>query len=461
MRDKVRRFIAENSLLQKGDSVLVALSGGADSVALLELLSSIKEEYNLTIAAAHFNHGIRGDEADRDEDFVSGLCQNRQIQFFHEKADIPSIASRSGESLELCGRRLRYRFLENTADRYCFNKVATAHHADDNAETVLWNLTRGAGVGGLCGIPAQRGRIVRPLLCCSRSEIEGFCKEKHLDFVTDSTNLSDEYTRNKLRLRVMPVLKELNPCVSEHISATASLMREADAYFHQISNRELKSAKVPYGYSCERLLSLDPIVLKYAVMQVLQNAGAPVDHRHTELVIRAMRDGGAVDLGGGYTASCAQGIIRVITKAAQTQIENSFCVPLSEYILTHGIRFAVRGGKPEPAAFDYLGCAGSGEKINNLLLIHAIPCDIMTPDTVVRTRRAGDTFTDVRRGVTKTLKKLFNELKIPRESRDTVLLVANGSTVLWLSCCGTSAQARADFSRGGEYILVNSGQWST
>ncbi len=450
----VSRFVKEHRLLQRGDRVLVALSGGADSVTLLHLLISIKEEYDLSIAAAHFNHGIRGKDADRDEQFASELCRSLTIPFYHDKADVPAAAAESGEGLELCGRRLRYRFLSDTADRYGFTKIATAHHLDDHAETVLWNLTRGAGISGLCGIPVQRGNIIRPLLCCSRSEIEAFCREKQLEYVTDVTNLSEAYTRNRLRLRVMPVLAELNPGVGEHIAATSALLREADDYLKNISINELKLAEEPYGYSCQSLLSLEPIVLKYAVKGVLQHAGAPVDQQHIALVLGAMRDGGAVDLGAGFTASCAQGILRVIGKDDEPKPDEAFCVPLSAYILSNGIRFTVRDGEPDLTPDGLCDGMLSGEKINNLLLIHAIPCDIMTPDTVVRTRRAGDTYTDARRGVTKTVKKLLNERKLPREKRDAMLLVAKGSTVLWLSGCGTAAQAQADFSRDGEYVVL-------
>ena len=449
---EVRRFIDENALLKKGDGVIVALSGGADSVCLLHILISLKEEYDLSISAAHFNHGIRGEEADRDERFVSQLCESRGIPLFCEKADVPAAAAESCESLELCGRRLRYRFLERIARDRGGAKIATAHHGGDNAETVLWNLTRGAGIGGLSGIPVRRGDIIRPLLCLTRADIEAYCRENDLAFVTDSTNLSDDYTRNKLRHRVMPVLRELNPNAEENIGRTAALMGEADDYLNKNSLKELKTAKTQYGWPCEKLLMLDPIVLKYAVKNILEIAGAPVDFRHIALIIEAMHRGGTVDLGQGFVAVCAQGTLRVIRKTAD---HDGFCIPFAEFAREHCRPVRVHGGKAviDGAVFD---C--NDQKINSLLLYNGIPCDIITPETVYRTRRAGDTFTDARRGVTKTIKKLMNELKIPREERDTVELVADGSVVLWLSGDGVSAQAKADLSRDGEYYLINGGQ---
>lgn len=446
MRDRVRRFIEENNLLKKGDKVIVALSGGADSVSLIHVLFSLKEEYVLELFAAHFNHGIRGDEANRDETFVTELCQHMQIPLYSERADVPTIAEKNGESEELCGRNLRYRFFNEVAEKLGGAKVATAHHRDDNVETVLWNLARGSGIGGLSGIPVMRENIIRPLLCCSRADIETYCAENLLDYVTDSTNLSDDYTRNKIRHQVVPVLRELNPNVDESIAQTASLMREADSYLNKISIEELNKAKNSYGYDCEKLLQLEPTIIKYAVKKVMEDVGAPINFHHITLIIEAMRTKGAVNLGKGYTAICAQGILRLTKSEGSTA---DFCVPFTEYIKTHGKRITVKNGQ--------IADTHANEKIHNLLLNHAIPCDIITPDTVVRCRRAGDTFTDARRGVTKTLKKLMNELKIPRELRDTIPVVTDGSTVLWLQGYRTSAQAKADPTRDGDYIVLDEG----
>lgn len=460
MRDniaqKVSRFIRDHQLIQTGDKVLVALSGGADSVVLLDVLISLKEEFHIPLYAAHFHHGIRGAEADRDEDFVRELCEKRQMPLYCEKADVPAIAARLGESVELCGRNLRYRFFEKVARQLGGAKIATAHHSSDNAETVLWNLTRGTGIGGLCGIPVRRGNIIRPLLCLSRCEIEDYCRENALEYVEDSTNFSDDYTRNRLRRQVTPVLRELNPAMEEHIRSTSWLMREADDYLNKISIEELKSIKTPFGFSCKKLLCLEPIILKYALKRVLEEAGAPVDCRHIAMMIEAMRQNGAVSLGQGYTAACAQGNLRIICETDAQDSGGELNVPFTEYIKTNGVRITVHDGKADLSSVACPDLTDS-KKINNLLLNHGIPCDIITPDTVLRSRRAGDTFTDPRRGVTKTIKKLFNELKIPREERDTIPLVAQGSTVLWISGIGASAQAKTDLTRDGDIILLFGG----
>lgn len=443
MRDKVLRCIRDNGLLQEGDSVLVALSGGADSVSLLHLLISVKESFNIKLSALHMNHMIRGEEANRDERFCRDLCDRLGVALEVVTADVPALAAESGESVELCGRRMRYAALIKAADALGGAKIATAHNRNDNTETVVMNLVRGAGLAGLSGIPVKRDSIIRPLLNCSREEIEAYCLENHLNYVTDSTNLSDEYTRNKLRLHILPALRELNPSLDEGVRRTASIMRDADDYLRKISLSELNKSKTTYGYDCARLLALDRIVLTYAMMQAAEESGAPSDFRRISLVIEAMRGGGAVDLGQGFRAECTQGILRIVKQKGSDADEMS--IPFA--------RFGAVRCDMETIRSTY---ADENGKINKKFLNRLIPCDIITDDTVVRHRRAGDTFTDPRRGVTKTLKKLFNELKIPREKRDGILVAANGDDVLWIQGVGTSRSARIEEDYQGKvYIMDN------
>lgn len=441
MRDKFLGFIAENHLIQTDDSVIVALSGGADSVALLHLLISIKELYNLKLYAAHFNHLIRGEEAQRDADFVKALCQDWGIMLFCEQADVPAAAEKTGESEELCGRRLRYAFFEKLSEAYGA-KVATAHTLSDNTETVLMRLVRGAGVAGLKGIPVSRGNIIRPLLCFERSGIERYCEENHLSYVTDSTNLSPLYTRNKIRLEALPVLRELNPSLDASVERTARLMRDVDDYLNDISKKELKSCRTTFGCSCERLLSLDKAVLSYALKNILDEEDAPYEFCHIELITEALKTGGSVDLGRGYRAVCAQGILRILEEEEEKADE--FCAPFpGDYAALYNTEELLTQLQK------------SDEKIHKLFFNDCIRCDIITENTVIRHRRAGDTFTDPSRGVTKTLKKLFNELKIPRERRDAIPVIADGSRVLWIKGIGVCKEAQVDPERDLKIYRIN------
>ena len=440
MRDKILRLIDQYRLLENGDQVIAAVSGGADSVALLHILVSIKEKFDLKVTALHFHHMIRGEEADRDERFVRELCQRLGVPYRMGKADVPAIAARTGESLEECGRRLRYACLNDYADDLGGAKIATAHHRNDNTETVLMNLVRGAGIAGLGGIPVQRDSIIRPLLNCSRQEIEAYCAENDLSYVTDSTNLDDSYTRNRLRLNILPQLRELNPSLDEAILRTANVMQDADAYLNKISKKELKQCKTDYGCRCDQLLALDKAVLSYAVKNLLEEAHAPVDSLHIRLIIEAMRDGGSVDLGAGFRAVCAQGILRITDGGVQNE---DFCIPFAEYCRIADVK-----------RLDHAQITDKNGKIHKKFLNHCIPCAIISDDTVVRCRRARDTFTDARRGVTKTLKKLLNEMKIPRELRDHLIVIAQGSTVLWLQGVGTSKQAQIGCDDADEVYLI-------
>ena len=436
MRDKLLGFIAEHRLIEQGDRVIVALSGGADSVTLLHLLISIKELYNLKLYAAHINHRIRGEEAQRDADFVRELCREWNIPLFYEQANVPAMAKENGESVELCGRRLRYNAFERLCKIYGGSKVATAHTLSDNTETVLMHLVRGAGIAGLKGIPLRRGGIIRPLLCFERAEIEQYCDENDLSFVTDSTNLMTVYTRNKLRIEALPVLREINPSLDKSVERTARLMRDVDEYLNKISIDELKKCKTAYGYSCEKLLTLDKAVLSYALKNILDEEDAPYEFRHIELLTEALRSGGSVDLGRGFRAVCAQGILRI----AKEEPLSDFCVKLCDF----------SGAKlmdPENAS--------DREKINKMFFNNCIPCDIITSDTVVRYRREKDVFTLPDRNVTKTLKKLFNELKIPKEKRDGILVAANGSEVLWIEGIGLSKQAEDAFDGSKAYYHMD------
>lgn len=420
MKNKAESFILNNALLTDSDKVIVALSGGADSVSLLHFLISIKEKYNLTVYAAHLNHNLRGEESQRDENFVRTLCEKYGVELFVKSVDIGKIAEENKIGEELCGRYERYNFFDELSKKLGA-KVATAHNASDNAETVLFNLCRGSSVKGVCGIPVKRGNIIRPLLCVTREEIESYCKENNLEYVTDSTNLCDDYNRNKIRHNAMPVFREINEDFENAVLRFCSSMTDIYEYLSEISEKELKLAKTEYGYSCEKLLSFDKAVLKFALMKLIKESGADAQTIHIELIISAMETGGSVNLQNGFTCVCSQKTLRIVKENEEAE---DFEYPFNSF---KEIKYF---SKEEL------------KNVHNMFANDLIDCDIITDETVVRHKRAGDTFTLPNRKVTKPFRKLLIEMKIPKEIRNNLLVVANGSTVLWAERVGVSLQGK-------------------
>ncbi len=254
--DLPQRFlksVTKEGLILSNEKILVAFSGGADSVALLSVLKKISSDLNLKIFAAHLNHGIRGIEADRDEDFCRNICQKMDVPFESRYVSVPEEAKRTGQGLEACARKIRYDFLFETAEKFKCNKIATAHHADDNIETVLLHIIRGTGLKGLVGIPPKRGNIIRPLLIFRKKELIKYLENEGLDFVYDSTNSDLELTRNKIRHKLLSTVYEINPRADTAFSNMSKLVEEDNKFLTTLAEginkkatlSELKSLPLP------------------------------------------------------------------------------------------------------------------------------------------------------------------------------------------------------------------------
>ncbi len=281
---KVRTFIKEEDLLAAGDRVLVALSGGADSVCLLLVLSELAGEGGWEIRAMHVHHGLRGQEADRDEDFVRKLCGRLGVPLFVVHRDVAGYAREHGLSAEEAGRILRYQALEEYGKSWEKNvispdsqiRIAVAHHQDDNVETILHHLLRGSGLRGLGGILPAQGNRIRPLLCVSRKEIMLFLRERRQDWCEDSTNCSTDYTRNRIRRELLPYMKTyINEGAAENILRSGNMFREIDRYLAGQAEAVWKQAgemsvKNPCArIRCKAFLAQDPVIRSYLVRHML------------------------------------------------------------------------------------------------------------------------------------------------------------------------------------------------
>ena len=419
MNNLVSAAIEKYGLISQGDSVIVALSGGADSVSLLNILYSLKEEYNLTLYAAHLNHNLRGEEAQRDEEFCKVLCKNYNVQLFIKTVDIRALASKQKISEELCGRNERYKFFDELSANLNA-KIATAHTASDNAETLIYNIARGSSLRGLSAIPPKRGRIIRPLIEVSRAQIEEYCNLNNLDYVTDSTNLTDDYTRNKIRHSVISTLRDINPQLEQSVYRLSENAREITDYLNKQAKSALDSCKCNYGFSCEKLLLFDKAVLKHMLVLLCEEkANFTPEYRHIELMIRIIKNSGAVNLNNRFSAVSKQGIFRINFGNDNVEFE-----PVS---ISDKLRINYNDKI-------YLTSKQNADKENN----NSVSADFVDNRAVFRTRREGDRFTYPRRRITKPLRKVLNEMKIPSEQRDKLLVLAIDNTILWCENVGVS-----------------------
>lgn len=232
---KVQRYIDENDLMPVNATVIVGLSGGRDSMALLSVLTGLG--YNCI--AAHCNFHLRGEESDRDEKFVTDYCAGQNIKLVKVSFDTFSYMEEKSISLEMAARELRYNWFEKMKEEHAAHYIAVAHHRDDSVETVLINLMRGTGIRGLTGIPPKNGYIVRPLLCLSREEITEYLSVHKIHYVEDSTNTEDQYTRNKLRLNIIPLMEEINPSFKNSVSRTSAILSEVERIYTSVVKEEV------------------------------------------------------------------------------------------------------------------------------------------------------------------------------------------------------------------------------
>lgn len=255
VRNKVLETVRLYRMLQNGDRVIVALSGGSDSVTLLHCLKALEAELDITVYACHINHNLRGEDSDSDQAYVQRLCEITKTPLRVFSVDVSGTLQKH-QSTEERARELRYEVFEQLSEELGA-KVATAHNACDNAETVLMNMLRGTGLKGLCGIPPVRDYLIRPLISCSKEEILGYCKENELKYVTDMTNFSTAYTRNKLRLELMPKLLEINPSLIDTVGRMTRNLTSDSEFLEKTAQEALDSARLNDGiYASDKLKAL-------------------------------------------------------------------------------------------------------------------------------------------------------------------------------------------------------------
>ena len=429
MLNEVKATIDRYGLIPRDAVVIAAVSGGADSVALLDILCSLRCEYGISLVIAHLNHGIRGAEAQRDEDFVVSLSAKYSLPIEVRHVDCPAEAALTGEGLEECGRRLRYRFFSELSEKYGGALTATAHNADDNAETVLFNMTRGSSLAGLCGIPLRRGNIIRPLLYSPRSEIELYCKANSLQYMTDSTNADTAYSRNAIRANVIPQLKELNPSFISAVTRMCELNRRDESFLTELA----QGVKCIEGESCisydaAQLKELDPAVRSrvYILAYRKMLSSLPRGAVQLEEIDSVLFGGGAVQLTGELFAGLCESRLTFYKPVMRSEKPSDLLLPALEGEFIFG-KYKITLTKHNYS-----------EKINFSEWENSVDCDTISSGVVLRTRTAGDEITLAKRKVTKSLKKLFCETGVPAEERDLIPVLSDGEKVLWVLGAGVN-----------------------
>ena len=408
MQNKLYGFMKEYRMVSPGDTVICAVSGGADSVALLFAMYLLKDKLDITLEAAHFNHHLRGQESDRDEVFVKALCDRYDIPLHLGEAQV--VPGKKG--LEAAARDARYAFLQSLK-----GKIATAHTADDNAETVLMHMVRGTGLKGLGGITPVRGNVIRPMLRCTRQEVEEFLDEWCLSHIEDSSNESDAFLRNRIRHRVLPLLKQENPKLAENLSEMALRLRQDE----NLLSTQAGFETLP---TVETLKSMHPALRSRCLERFLKENGVKepedIHIRQTEALLYSDRPSARVNLPGGVTVRRCYDILEAVT------------------------------GEEAPAQL-VLNCPGEVEFAGLRVICRAAEEIVHGPDVftvrpvgnmLLRSRKTGDSIR--LSGGTKSLKKLFIDRKIPAHRRAQLPVLCDEQGILGVYDIGENLDRRAE-----------------
>ncbi len=426
-----KNTVLKYSMLRGVGSVLCALSGGADSVVLLHVLKNVLSGTDTRLRAVHVNHCIRGDEAQRDEDFCRALCGGFDIPLVVRRVDAPAFAKEKGIGLEEAARELRYRVFSEVLEDG--EVVATAHNATDNAETVLFNLIRGAGSRGLAGIPPVRDNIIRPLIASDRDQIRSFAKQNGIEYVEDSTNSDTVYTRNFIRAEIIPRAKKLNPSFEGTVLEASRHLREEDGYFTSAANEFIAEFEKDGRIPCDGLCSLAPPVAFRAVGDFCKKYGCgALSSVHVEAVLALAErkvPHSSLDLPGGMSVVVENGELTV-RKSVRTERKVTE-KDLGEAPLSFGVNSF------DEKEYDILLLDAKSfkefqkkENIYKLSIFDKINFDKIKSDVYARTRRSGDAYRA--RSVTKTVRRMMSEKKLPLEKRDTLPVICDGEGIVWV-----------------------------
>ena len=442
MISKIERTLTEHSMLPQ-KSVLVALSGGADSVVLLNVMYALSKKYGFKIYSAHVNHGLRGEDAIRDEEFSKDISRLLGIECFSLRADVAKIASEMGISEELAGRRVRYEFFDSLMDKYNIEFTATAHHKNDNAETILMNIMRGSGIGGLCGIPYRRGRYIRPMLDVSRSEIEKYCSENNLSYVTDVTNADVVYTRNKVRNLLIPKLKEwFNPNIVDTLTTNAKIIGDDEDYISFVTDSEFNKFYSDNSVACEVVNGMHTAIARRFIRRMIEKI-CPLDDVSSAVIESIYK----------IAIKNQTGLSVCISNEAEARVEYGKLVISNKTEKCGDFAYNIKIGDhmfiPELNATIF--AENADERLDDGYEYFSVPDNLSA--ITVRNRREGDIFYPSGMTGRKKVKDYMINEKIPQTERARVGILTFDNDIAWI--IGRRRDDRFKFKKNGIKIKIS------
>lgn len=435
MREKVRNFMEEYHMVEKGDCVLAAVSGGADSMCLLLLLLELRRELSFTVCAVHVEHGIRGRESQEDAAFVQSVCQDMGVpcKLFHGNA--LEYARGQKLSVEEGARKMRYGYFKQAAEEFGADKVAVAHNQNDCAETMIFHLARGAGLRGLCGIRPVREQVIRPLLCVGRQEIEAYLEEKQQGYRNDCTNQELVYTRNKIRHRILPELSQINPCAVTHMCQAAQAAAEAEDLLEDLASQWVRAyvSRQREGICIsEKLMEEGPAVQRAVLYRALAE-GAGSSRNISRLHVEQIRELFGRQCGKKAALPSGMAARRVYQGVLLWKRENQGVVLGND----QGWTVPVEGNLYIPQfkceiSTCLLGKMPQFDKIPKKMYTKWLDYDKIKGNMRLRTRREQDFLVIDAQGRRKKLKKYYIDEKVPAYQRNQIPLLADDDHILWV-----------------------------
>ncbi len=428
--EKVRAAISKHAMLSGGETVLIGLSGGPDSVCLLIALDKLKEELNLKLHAVYIDHGLRPGETPAEIEFCKNLCEGLSVPFITKAIDVKAYAKEKGMNKQEAARELRYKIFEEVSAGIRADRIALGHTADDEIETFFMRFFRGAGPGGLAGIPPVRGRIIRPLIEVQRKEIEEFLDDQKQNYIVDSSNLKEDYFRNRLRLSFLPEIKRMNPNIVQTVSRTMEILREEERYFAiQVTKTLMKLICRKSDLKIELFLTPMEMMDKVMLRRVLRRAidetkglrGMGFTHIEDIIgLIKQGRPGDRIYLPKGLRVIKNYGTLTITSEIPRRLGVFTLDVP-GEAVLRE-IRAVITA-----SIEDKIEALGDGKKIA------VFDADKSGTVLSIRPRGKGDFFYPLGFGRRKKLQDFFVDEKVPRDERDSIPVIASGDSIIWIA----------------------------